>query len=448
MPRFAALIVSTATLCSQISALPCAAEDWPQFRGPQANGLTIETTGPLTWNADTNIQWKVSVPGSGWSAPIVSGGKIIVTTAVSVGEQRQTSEENEEAEEPVHRFEVHCFDLATGQPLWHRVATEGKPRFKKHRDNTFASETPVTDGQRIIVYFGMTGLFCYDFAGQLLWHKDLGVYEMQGEWGTSASPAMHDGLVFIQNDSENESFLVALDATSGEERWRVAREEKSTWCSPIIWKNKQRTELVTGGKVIRSYNPQTGGLLWQLTAGERASSASPAGNEEMLVVGARGLFAVRAGAAGDITPATGETSSSGVLWSHDRGGPQMASPLIHDGFVYICDRRGGIVTCYDAATGKEAYKERLPGEREFWASPWACGDRIFCLDDSGATHVLAPGAEFKVLTTNQLEGRFWASSAVTDGSFLLRSTDSLYRISERPRVIQAARPESAPTSRR
>jgi outer membrane protein assembly factor BamB len=233
---------------------------------------------------------------------------------------------------------------------------------------------------------------------------------------------------------------VALDATSGEERWRVARDETSTWCSPIIWKNQQRSELVTGGKVIRSYDPKNGELLWQLTAGERASSASPAGNDDLLIVGARALFAVRPGAAGDITPAAGEKTSRGVIWSQERGGPQMASPLIHDGFVYICDRRGGMITCYEAATGREAYKERLPGEREFWASPWACDGKIFCLDDTGATHVLTPGGEFKLLATNQLEGRFWASSAVTDGSFLLRSTDSLYRIKGGASVIQATRP--------
>lgn len=451
MPRFATLVVLIAAACSPAVPPPSQAEDWPQFRGPGANGLTSETNGPVTWNSEANIQWKAAVPGSGWAAPIVAGGKIIVTTAVPVGEQQAEAtegKEGEDAEPPVHRFEVHCFDLATGNPLWRRVATEGQPRFKKHRDNTYASETPVTDGQRIVVYFGNTGLYCYDFAGQLLWHKDLGVYEMQGEWGTSASPAMHGGLVFIQNDSENESFLVALDARSGDERWRVAREEKSTWCSPIIWKNQLRTELVTGGKVIRSYDPESGELLWQLTAGERASSASPAGNEEMLVVGARGLFAVRAGASGDITPAAGETASNGVLWSHDRGGPQMASPLIHDGYVYICDRRGGIVTCYDAASGKEAYKERLPGEREFWASPWACNGRIFCLDDSGATHVLAPGGTFQVLATNQLEGRFWASAAVADGSFLLRSTDTLFRIKGGPSAIQASRPGADPTLRR
>jgi len=434
MVRFVSLAVAIAVLNFCAPPRASHAEDWKQFRGPNGNGVVQASGFPATWDIATNVAWKSGVPGEGWSAPVVVDGKIILTTAVPTVAAD---------EESVHRFELHCLELATGKTIWQRVASEGKPRVPKHKDNTFASETPVTDGQRIIAYFGMNGLFCYDFAGQLLWQKDLGVYEMQADWGTSSSPAMDGGLVFIQVDNEKESFLVALDSKTGEERWRVAREEKSTWCSPIIWKNNARTELVTGGKAVRSYDPQSGKLLWQLTVGDRASSASPAGNQEMLIVGARGLFAVRAGAAGDITPAAGEKSSAGVLWSNDRGGPSMASPLIYKGFVYICDRRGGIVTCYQAADGKESYKERLPGEREFWSSPWVCDDKIFCLDDSGATHVLAPGAEFKLFGTNQLDGRFWATSAAVDGALLLRGADSLYCIKKAATSgIRAVRAES------
>ncbi|MEX2317452.1 MAG: PQQ-binding-like beta-propeller repeat protein [Pirellulales bacterium] len=411
------------------------AQDWPQFRGPGGNGISKDANAPATWDSETNIRWKIEVPGSGWSAPVVVKGKVFITTAVPT--------DSEDAES-AHRFEVHCFELASGKRLWQRVSVEGKPRVPKHKDNTYASETPVTDGERIIAYFGMTGLFCYDLDGQLLWQKDLGAFKMQGDWGAASSPALHDGLVFIQVDNEEESFLAAFDATSGDERWRVAREEKSTWCSPIIWKNNARTELVTGGKAIRSYDPQSGDLLWQLSVGDRATSASPAGNDDMLIVGGRGLFAVRAGAAGDITPPAGGTTSEGLLWANESGAPGMASPLIYYDFVYILDRRGGIVNCYAADTGKLAYKERLPGSREFWASPWACDSKIFCSDDAGATHVLAPGPEFKLIGANQLAGRFWASSAVADSSLLLRSAGALHCIKNAgAAAVQAARTEAA-----
>jgi len=424
----------------------CHADDWPTFRGPNGNGVSSDSAAPAEWNADTNVRWKAGIPGSGWSAPVVTGGKVLVTTAVPA--EKAAAEESDledatvgrtawqeageaEAEgQPLHRFEIHCFDLATGKRLWNRVAAEGVPRIPKHRENTYATETPVTDRERIIAYFGMTGVFCYDLAGQLLWHKDLGAFPMQADWGTASSLAMHDGLVFVQVDNEQESFLVALDATSGDQRWRVPRDEGTNWCSPVIWKNKVRAELVVGGKTVRSYDPHSGELLWELSVGDRGSSASPAGNEEMLIVGGRGMFAVKAGATGDITPAeAGEAeapASGGLLWANESGGPSMASPLIYQGFVYVLERRGGIVTCYHAATGEPAYKERLPGSREFWASPWASGGKVFCQDAAGATHVLAPGPEFKLIGTNQLDGRFWATSAVADGALLLRGDDTLF----------------------
>ncbi len=409
----------------------CHAADWPQFRGPEANGLTSAANLPDQWDAQANVKWKAAVPGRGWSAPIVANGKVVVTTAVAEVPDDQSS---------VHSFEVHCFDLATGKPLWNQVAKKEKPREPTHPDNTFASETPVTDGERIVAYFGMTGVFCYDFDGKLLWQKDLGAFPMDSGWGTSSSPAMHDGLVFVQVDNESDSFLVALDAVSGDEKWRVSREEKSNWGAPIIWTNSQRTELVTSGNTIRSYNPKDGDLLWELVVGGGRSCSSPAAYGDLLLVGREdrsdrgggpgGLFAIKAGATGDITLPEDATQSKYVLWSNRLAAPGMASPILLDGFVYILSRRGGIVGCYDAGTGEEVYRERLEGSREFWASPWAFDGKLFCPGESGATHVLASGAEFKPLHTNQLEGRFWASSAVADGVVLLRSADTLYCVAK------------------
>jgi outer membrane protein assembly factor BamB len=407
------------------------AADWPQFRGPNASGITDEANLPDQWDAEANIKWKAAVPGKGWSAPIVANGKVVVTTAVPEVAGDQNS---------IHSFEVHCFDLATGKRLWQQVAKKEKPRIPTHPDNTYASETPVTDGERIVAYFGMTGVFCYDFDGKLLWEKDLGVYPMENDWGTSSSPAIHDGLVFIQIDNEADSFLVALDVLSGDERWRVKREEKTNWGAPIIWTNSKRTELVTSGNTIRSYNPQDGELLWQLVVAGGRSCSSPAAYGDLLLIGredrsdrgagAGGLFAIKAGATGDITLSEGETQNANVLWSNRKAAPGMASPILLDGYVYILGRRGGIVGCYDGATGEEVYRERLEGSQEFWASPWASNGKVFCQGESGATHVLATGAEFKPLRTNQLDGRFWATSAAADGMLLLRSTDSLYCVAK------------------
>jgi outer membrane protein assembly factor BamB len=353
----------------------------------------------------------------------------------------------------VYRFEVYCLDRATGKVLWKQLALESKPRIPTHGSNTYATETPATDGQRIYAYFGMHGLFCFDLAGKLLWKKDLGAYPMQMGWGTASSPVLDEARVFVQVDNEEKSFLVALDKKNGDEVWRVSRSERTNWGSPIIWKNKQRTELVAPGSAkVRSYDPATGKVLWELSLGGGRCSASPVGDEERLYVGLGGgpgafggggpgraggrgfgggsssLFAVNAGASGDITPKQGQSTSAGVTWSQTKTGPEMASPLVYQGYLYLLSRDGGLVSCFDAKTGKQAYRERLPGARAFWASPWAYDGKVFCLDDGGTTHVLQAGPEFKVLGKNSLNDQFWATPAVAGGSLILRGVDNVYCI--------------------
>lgn len=400
----------------------CNAADWRQFRGANASGLSNEADLPETWSDEQNIRWKASIPGEGWSAPVVTDGKVIVSTAVSHGEASRESE---------HSWEVHCLDQATGEVLWKQVAIQGKPRLGKHRANTYASETPVTDGQYVVVYFGMMGVVCYDLDGQLMWRKDLGSYEMRNSWGTASSPAMHDGKVFIQVDSEQDSFLVALDVASGEEVWRKDRQEGSNWGSAMIWQNRLRTELVTNGQTVRSYDPDDGDLLWELDLGDGGVNSTASGTDSVLIVGRAGrdgsaLHAVEAGASGDLS------SGSGILWSNTTTGPEMSSPLVYEGYVYLLRRNGGQVTCLDASNGDQVFRGRLPDAGEFWASPWAHGGNVYCPDANGSTFVLRPGPEMQVVSVNHLtksEGtRYWASSAISDGRIFIRSSDTLFAI--------------------
>jgi outer membrane protein assembly factor BamB len=345
----------------------------------------------------------------------------------------------------VYRWEIYCLDRATGSVLWKQRALEGKPKIATQESNTYASETPVTDGKRVYAYFGMHGLYCYDLAGQFQWKKDLGAYQTQMGFGTASSPVLDGDRLFLQIDNEEKSFLVALSAATGDEIWRAPRVERTNWGSPIIWHNKERTELVApgSGKVI-SYDPATGKVLWQLAIGGGQCTSSPVGDEDRLYVGTSGfggmggpggggsggtLFAVRAGAAGEIAPGDGESASNGLAWSRPRAGPAMASPLVYQGFVYILERNGGMVSCYDARTGKPAYtRERIPRGRAFWASPWAYDGKVFCLDDGGTTHVLQAGPEFKVLGQNVLKDQFWSSPAMAGGSLILRGVDKVYCI--------------------
>jgi outer membrane protein assembly factor BamB len=368
----------------------------------------------------------------------------------------------------IYQWEVLCLDRGTGSTLWKQTSLEAKPRTATHGSNTYASETPVTDGERVYAYFGMHGLFCYDMTGKLLWQKDLGSYPMVMGWGTSSSPALDEERVYVQCDNEEKSFLVTLDKRTGDERWRVERNDHSSWSTPLVWRNKLRTEVVTlGSPMLRSYDPATGKQLWELNMGGGQPSSTPVADAEMLYAGLGGrgmptgggrgrmrpgaaedepasggrigaggggaggggaLYAIRAGAEGDISLKSGEKSNAGVAWMASRAAPEMASPLAYQGYVYTFSRNGGIATCLDAKTGKEVYKQRIPDAKSFWASPWANDGRIYCLDDGGTTHILAAGPEFKILGTNTIGEMFWASPAAADDAVFLRSVENLYCI--------------------
>jgi outer membrane protein assembly factor BamB len=485
-----------------VTTFSATAGNWPGWRGPDGNGLSPEKKLPSEWGIDKNITWKVELPGAGWSQPIVWGDKIFVMTAVTDNQKKphggefdpgfpiggfgpggfgrdgggpgekprpegdtrpdggappdENARPKPEGPRPgfggppfggfsggdppnvIYHWKVLCLDGATGKVLWEQTAREGKPRTPIQRNNTYASETPVTDGERLIAYFGMTGLYCYDMSGKLLWSKDIGAYPMQMGWGSGSSPVLLGDRVFVQCDNDKASFLVALDKKTGDELWRVARDEKSNWSTPYIWKNKQRTELVTaGGTKMRSYRPDNGELLWEMSGSGR-TSITPVSDEKLLYVdsydrmmGGRGaLAAIRAGAAGDISLKGGETTNSFVAWSVPLNTYRVASPLLYEGCLYNLDQQSGVIRCFDAKTGTLHYRERLPGARGFTSSPWAGDGKVFCLDENGLTVVLQAGPKLQVVATNKLNETFWSSVAVVGENLLLRGVDHLYCITK------------------
>ncbi len=264
------------TIATAFSAI---ASNWPAWRG-DGTGLSSEKNLPLEWSDTKNVRWKVPVPGYGWSCPVVWGDRIFLTKAISEKQQaplRKGPGGGEEAPDTIYRWEVHCLERATGKTLWKQVAAEHKPRSGNHLSNTFASETPVTDDERVYAYFGQVGVFCYDVTGKLVWSHDLGAFRTQGNWGTSSSPALEGGRLFVLCDNNEKSFLVAFDMKTGNELWRVSRAEGSTWSSPIIWHNTVRTELVVmGSSYNRSYDLATGKELWRCGS-ERSVSGGGSG---------------------------------------------------------------------------------------------------------------------------------------------------------------------------
>jgi outer membrane protein assembly factor BamB len=415
------------SVCLTFSSMSFAA-DWLQFRGLNGSGVTNDPAAPMSWGVEENLLWQAEIPGAGWSSPIVIDGKVFVTTAVTDGPQSSSSD---------YRWEVLCLDAKTGKLLWTKTALEGKPRLETHRDNTYASETPVSDGKYVVAYFGMMGMFCYDLDGTLIWKKDLGLHPMAQNWGTSSSPTILDGKVFVQVDNEGDSFVVAIDIRTGEEVWRQSRDERSNWGSAIIWENTHRRELVTGGAVVRSYDPGTGSLLWQVDISNGGLNATPTASGDLLVVGRSGrggtsFYAIRSGTDEQLVAARGGDSASLVAWSTRDFGPNRASPLIVDGLIYLLEGRGGKATIVDSATGALVTQGRIPDAGEFWASPWSNHGRIYCLDASGQTFVLQPGRTLEVVTKNALpvgdSVRFWSTPAIADGTLFIRSSTALYAI--------------------
>ncbi|MFP6596634.1 MAG: PQQ-binding-like beta-propeller repeat protein, partial [Candidatus Hydrogenedentota bacterium] len=296
----------------------------------------------------------------------------------------------------------------------------------------------VTDGERVYVYFGMVGLYCYDFDGNVVWEKQLGGYAMDGDWGTGSSPILHEGTLYLQIDNEEVSFLLAMDAKTGEEVWRVQRDERSSWSSPMIWKNSVRTELVTNADIVRSYDPENGNLLWSLKYPGGRASASPVGNSDTLFLGNERrrdgggvLFAVKAGASGDIAPAPGAETSEGVLWSLSEGGPEFASPLLYEGYLYVFGRNRGSVGCYDPKTGERVEGlDRLSGARSFWSSPWGYDGNVYCIDEAGTAFIIQAAPEIEFLATNPLGEDVRASPAFVDGAIIIRAENKVYYIGE------------------
>jgi outer membrane protein assembly factor BamB len=458
--------------------------DWAQFRGPNNSGIASDWKAPTEWSATKNLVWKQTVPGYGWSSPIVVGDKLFVTTAVSEKQKRPQpfnfggggfgprgggGDDSPNPQGPtgggfgggrggpggfggfgdakppddLYRWEIHCLDRNTGKTLWSQVAVERKPAIPATMGNTYASETPVSDGERVYAYFGAHGLYCYDLAGKQLWKRDFGSFPMMMSWGTASSPALDGGRLFILADNEQKSFLVALDVKSGDELWRVERDEKSSWSTPFVWRNKVRTELVTvGGKAVRSYDPTNGKLIWELKRagaggrGPNSVNATPVGDETMLYVGSGNpfggspLWAVKVGAKGDISLDANESTNNYVAWSNNKGGPPLSSPLLYEGHLYILAQQNALLTCYDAKTGNEVYKERVKGAKSFTSSPWAHAGKIYCLDESGQTFVIRAGPQFEQLGKNEIEDMFWATPAVARDALYLRGADNIYCIKQ------------------
>jgi outer membrane protein assembly factor BamB len=419
-----------------------AAENWPQFRGPGASGVSADSGLPDTWSAADGVTWKTQIPGRGWSSPIVWGEKIFVTTAIREGGEPEQVKKGlylggeRAAPNEVHRWMVYCLDLDSGKIVWEKEVHRGVPQHGHHLKNSLASETPVSDGERVYAYFGNVGMFCFDFEGELLWSKSWESVPTRFGWGTAASPVLHGERIYVVNDNEKESFLVALDKKTGERIWRVERDEKSNWATPFVWENQERTEIVTSGSgKIRSYGLD-GQLLWELGGMSIITIPTPFAQHGLLYVTSgyvadrrKPLFAIRPGAVGDISLEADRTSNEFVAWCQNQAGPYNPSPIVYGDYLYVLYDMG-LLACYHAKTGEEVYGKRRigPGARAFTASPWAYDGKIFCLSEDGDTFVIRTGPKFELLGKNSLSELCMATPAILRDGLIVRTESHVFRI--------------------
>ena len=422
------------------AGLAVRAAQWPQFRGPGSMGVSESPLLPDTWSATKNVRWKTTIPGHGWSSPVVWGDRIFVTSVVPTGAVEEPKRGlyfggERPAPNVEHRWMVYAVDRTTGKIAWEREARRGLP-MSRHLKNTYASETPVTDGQRVYVSFGNVGIFAYTVTGEVAWSVPVEPRPTRNGWGTAASPVLHNGRLYIVNDNDQQSYLAALDARTGKTVWRVERKEASNWATPYVWEHAGRTEIITSATGnIRSYDLE-GKLLWQLGPMSSIAIPTPFSKFGLLYVTSgyvgdqtRPVYAIKPGASGDISLPKGETSNASVAWSLPQGGPYNPSPIVYGDYYYTLFDRG-FFTCHDAKTGKEIYtKVRLdPTASGFTSSPWAYNGKLFAMSEDGTTYVIQAGPEFKVIGRNVLDEFTMASPAIDRDSLFIRTATSLYRI--------------------
>jgi outer membrane protein assembly factor BamB len=463
-----AVVVLAAISFTAGASNPSPENTWPGFRGHAMSGVAPSANVPERWTTTDNVKWAVPLAGQGWSSPIVWDDVVFVTSAISSkpfkkptpglygneyiaelqaqgirGEElmkRVQARDNEVPEESSEvRYMVYALDARTGKIKWEREAVKTTPSGGRHRKNTYASETPFTDGERIYASFGQNvGLFVYSLDGTLLWKKQWPPQPIYLDFGTASSPVVHEGRVYLLQDNEAQSSIAALDAKTGEEIWRTARPNtgmpKSSWMTPFVWKHGQRTEIVTTGhSFVMSYD-LGGNELWRI-GGMAMPTASPFAYDGMLYVGTgsqgdanRPFMAIKPGASGEVSLKDGATSNDFIAWRQGRVAGYTPSGLVHQGRAYLVHDTG-ILTVLNAKTGAQIYKVRVGGGgHTFSASPLAAGNRILLLTEEGVTFVLDSADAYTEIARNDLGEMSLATPAIAGNALYIRTETRLYKV--------------------
>ncbi|HWY74573.1 MAG TPA: PQQ-binding-like beta-propeller repeat protein [Verrucomicrobiae bacterium] len=450
--------------CCAAGAATPADENWPQWRGPLATGASPTADPPTTWSETSNVKWKVKIPGNGSATPIVWGNRIFIQTAIPAGKKPDAAEKKDSppaadsaaanppgenasgrpkrrpggggmmSDKPTetYQFVLLCLDRANGNVIWQKIVREEVPHEGfRPGEGSFASASPMTDGNLVFAYFGSRGLYCYDFQGNPKWDKDLGKMQIKMGFGEGSSAALSGNTVVVNCDQEEGSFIVAFDKTSGRELWREKREEGTSWATPLVVQHGGKAQVVTDatGK-IRSYDLASGKLLWECRGLTRNVIPSPVAADDTVYCASgfqgNALLAIRLGRTGDLT------DSDAIVWKYDKSMPYVPSPLLYGDKLYCLKSNQGVLSCLDTKSGKVLIDaERLEAVPNIYASPVGAEGRIYIAGRDGATVVLKQSDKVEILATNKLDDGFDASPAVVGKELFLRGHEYLYCIVEK-----------------
>jgi len=410
---------------------------WPQWRGPAGTGSAEGANPPFQWSEIKNIRWRVEIPGRGHSTPIIWKDQVFLTTAIPTGTKlppRYSGAPGAHDNLPVtqkQRYVIMSINREDGKTRWEKTLQETLPHEGGHNTASLASQSPVTDGQHVFAFFGSRGIYCLDMEGALVWKLNLGVMKSKHGHGEGSSPVLHGDTLVINWDHEGDSFVLALDKNTGKERWRIRRDEVTSWATPIVLEHAGSPQLIVSGTSrIRSYDLATGRVIWECGGLSANIVCSPVAGHGMVFVGSsyekQVMMAIELeGASGDIT------DSDKVRWSRIRGTPYVPSSLLYKESIYFLRHYQGILTRIEAKSGEEKQGPfRLGNIRNVYASPVAAANRIYITDLDGMTMVLSHEQQPRVLSMNQLNDSFSASAAIVEKEIYLRGLKRLYCIAE------------------
>ncbi len=419
------------------ASLNAVESQWHQWRGPFGTGEAADDAKPpRKWDDKTNIRWVADLPGEGSSTPAVWGDQVFVLSAESSDRKAETppvadAQSKTRPPENYHRFVVTCIDRNTGATRWQKLAVEQVPHEGKHPTHTYAAASPTTDGERLFASFGSRGIFCYTMEGELLWQKDLGDMTTRFGWGEAVTPAVTGDLLIVNWDQENGSFITALDAKTGEERWRKERPDEATsWNTPLITEFGGRTlAIVNGTGRARAYDVESGDVVWECGGQTVNAIPSPVRFEDFVVCmsGFKGAasFAIPLTSTGDVT------GSPSLLWKHDQGTPYVPSPTLSGYRLYFTGSNSDVMTCLDVRTGKPiAERKRLSGLGELYASPLAANGHVYFLGRHGTTAVVRDNDATEIVAINFINDSFDATPIAVGKQLFLRSWTKLYCVGE------------------